>query len=172
MLVTSIFSFSHSVCKSSLFQGRENQRLIFRIKSRISFILSCTEWIILRSKSRTYTPITILSSVLWLLLVTTAQFFFLPEQHSYFGLAQTHHLSFYVILPLYHTIPTFHDPKRGIFWKHCWKRRKCWLTAFSPSPTMFSTPPIKKKNPIVTFILLSADPYNSIQSRICRLVKS
>ena len=22
--------------------------------------------------------------------------------------------------------------------KHCWKRRKCWLPAFSPYPTMFS----------------------------------
>ena len=22
--------------------------------------------------------------------------------------------------------------------KHCWKRRKCWLPAFSPFPTMFS----------------------------------
>ena len=22
--------------------------------------------------------------------------------------------------------------------KHCWKKRKCWLPAFSPFPTMFS----------------------------------
>ena len=29
-------------------------------------------------------------------------------------------------LTLYHTIPTFNDPEREGFWKHCGKRRKCW----------------------------------------------
>ena len=29
-------------------------------------------------------------------------------------------------LTLYHTIPTFNDPKEESFGKHCWKRRKCW----------------------------------------------
>ena len=28
----------------------------------------------------------------------------------------------------------------GMIRKHCGKRRKCWLPAFSPFPTMFSTP--------------------------------
>ena len=26
----------------------------------------------------------------------------------------------------------------GTLWEHCGKRRKCWLPAFSPFPTMFS----------------------------------
>ena len=29
-------------------------------------------------------------------------------------------------LTLYHTIPTFNDPSKEPFWKHCEKRRKCW----------------------------------------------
>ena len=42
-------------------------------------------------------------------------------------------------LTLYHTIPPFNNPKKKGFGKHCGKRRKCWLPAFSPFPTMFST---------------------------------
>ena len=42
-------------------------------------------------------------------------------------------------LTLYHTIPTFNDPEKEGFWKHCGKRRKCWYPAFSPFPAMFST---------------------------------
>ena len=33
-------------------------------------------------------------------------------------------------LTLYHTIPTFNDPREEGFGKHCGKRRKCWLSAF------------------------------------------
>ena len=40
---------------------------------------------------------------------------------------------------IYHTIPTFNDPKEENFGKHCGKRRKCWSPAFSPFPTVFST---------------------------------
>ena len=29
-------------------------------------------------------------------------------------------------LTLYHTIPTFNTSGKESFWKHCWKRRKCW----------------------------------------------
>ena len=29
-------------------------------------------------------------------------------------------------LPLYHTIPTFNDPKEGGFGKHCGKRINYW----------------------------------------------
>ena len=47
-------------------------------------------------------------------------------------------------LTLYHTIPTFNDPEKVAFWKHCGKRRKCWSPAFSPFPTMFSTLPHNK----------------------------
>ena len=39
---------------------------------------------------------------------------------------------------LYHTIPIFNNPKEEGFGKHCGKRRKCWLPAFSPFPTVFS----------------------------------
>ena len=33
----------------------------------------------------------------------------------------------------------FHEPERESFFKHCRKRRKCWLPAFPPFPTMFPT---------------------------------
>ena len=46
------------------------------------------------------------------------------------------------------------------FSKHCGKRRKCWLPAFSPFPTLFST--LSKIEIIiyVTIILLSANAFN------------
>ena len=44
-----------------------------------------------------------------------------------------------LLFNFYHTIPTFNDPKEEGFGKHCGKRRKCWLLAFSPFPTVFST---------------------------------
>ena len=44
-------------------------------------------------------------------------------------------------LTLYHTIPTFNDLENESFSKHCGKRRKCWLPAFSPFPTMLSALP-------------------------------
>ena len=37
-----------------------------------------------------------------------------------------------------HTMMTFDALKERAFWKHCGKRRKCWLPAFSSFPTMFS----------------------------------
>ena len=64
-------------------------------------------------------------------------------------------LPFLVINPLsndkildWYKLKTFADDKvnvteklKFVFWKdrkHCGKRRKCWLPAFSPFPTMFS----------------------------------
>ena len=41
-------------------------------------------------------------------------------------------------LILYHIFPTFNDPDKEDFRKHCGKRRKCWEPAISPFPTMFS----------------------------------
>ena len=38
------------------------------------------------------------------------------------------------------TVLTLNSPWKECFLKHCGKRRKCWLPAFSPLPTMFSTP--------------------------------
>ena len=42
------------------------------------------------------------------------------------------------------TISTSNNPERGFFRKHSGKTRKCWLPAFSPFPTMFSTLPKTK----------------------------
>ena len=42
-------------------------------------------------------------------------------------------------LSLYLTMLTVKDTEKEAFGKHCWKRRKCWIPACSPSPTMFST---------------------------------
>ena len=44
---------------------------------------------------------------------------------------------------LYQTIPGFNDPRKETFGKHCGKRRKCRLPAFSPFPTMFSISSMK-----------------------------
>ena len=47
---------------------------------------------------------------------------------------------FKAFLTLYQTIPTFNTPEKRSFLKNnCGKRRKCFLAAFSPFPTMFST---------------------------------
>ena len=67
-------------------------------------------------------------------------------------------------LTLYHTILSFNDPEKEDFWKHCGKRRKCWSSAFSPFPTMFSTRPKTNFSFWVTFILLSANAFNLGQS--------
>ena len=49
-------------------------------------------------------------------------------------------------LTLYHTIPTFNNPKEEGFGKHCGKSRKCWKPAFSTFPTVFSTTLSKREN--------------------------
>ena len=41
-------------------------------------------------------------------------------------------------LSLYLTIATVKDNEKKDFGKHCSKRRKCWIPAFSPFPTMLS----------------------------------
>ena len=41
-------------------------------------------------------------------------------------------------LSLYLTIATVKDNEKEDFGKHCWKRRKYWIPAFSPFPTMLS----------------------------------
>ena len=49
-------------------------------------------------------------------------------------------------LTLYHKVKTFIDPEKEAFWKHCWKRSKCWKPALS-FPKMFST--LSKKNCLI-----------------------
>ena len=66
----------------------------------------------------------------------------------------------------YHTIPTFNTSGKENFWKHCEKRRKCWLAAFSLFLTMFPTLPKTNFNFSVIFILLSAYVYILDQSKI------
>ena len=68
-------------------------------------------------------------------------------------------------LTLYHTVPTFKYPEERAFGKHCGKRRKCWLPAFSPFPTMFSF--LSKTELIsIEFVLLSANAFNLDKSKI------
>ena len=66
-------------------------------------------------------------------------------------------------LTLYHTIPTLKDPEGEAFYKHGGKRRKCWLPAFSPFPTMFSTLSRRKMLILATFDVLSANTLNLVQ---------
>ena len=37
-------------------------------------------------------------------------------------------------------IKNFKNHVYKVFWKHCWKRRKCWQPAFPPFPMMFFHP--------------------------------
>ena len=62
-------------------------------------------------------------------------------------------------LTLYQMIPT-----SSAFWKHCGKRRKCWLPAFSPFPT-FST--LSKLKFTFTFSWLSSNALSLDQSKFC-----
>ena len=41
-------------------------------------------------------------------------------------------------LILYLTFATVKESEKEDFGKHCWKRGKCWIPAFSPFPTMLS----------------------------------
>ena len=42
-------------------------------------------------------------------------------------------------LSLYLTMATVKDTEKEAFGEHCWKRRRCWIPAFSPFQTMLST---------------------------------
>ena len=74
-------------------------------------------------------------------------------------------LSFGKELTLYHTIPTFDNPKEGGFGKHCGKRRKCWFPAFSPFPTVFSTLSKGEIRITATFNLPSTTALNLVLSK-------
>ena len=68
-------------------------------------------------------------------------------------------------LTLYHTIPTFNNPKEEAFGKHCGKRRKCWKPAFSPFPTVFSTLEQSKIIILTMFNLSSANAFTMVTSK-------
>ena len=52
------------------------------------------------------------------------------------------------------------------FWKHCGRRRKCWLLAFSPFPTMFCTLSNTNFNFWVTIVWSSTTSLYFYQSKI------
>ena len=73
-------------------------------------------------------------------------------------------------LILYHTMPCFNGPLKEAFWKHCEKRRKCWLPAFSPFP-MFFTLPINNFKFWVTFFFYRLQMLpNWISLKFCHLL--
>ena len=69
-------------------------------------------------------------------------------------------------LTLYHTILTFNDPEKEGFCKHCGKRRKCWLPAFSPFPAIISTLTKTEIFILATLNLSSANALNLDHSKI------
>ena len=69
-------------------------------------------------------------------------------------------------LTLSHTITTFNDPAEGPYGRHCGEKRKRWIQAFSPFPTMLSTIPWTNLKFSVTIILSSANALNLDQSKI------
>ena len=61
-------------------------------------------------------------------------------QHEFFFNIKELEVNFSNISILYHTVMIFDAPKEKAFRKHCGRRRKCWLPAFSPFSIMFSIP--------------------------------
>ena len=103
-------------------------------------------------------------------------YFFLPHKRKFlsffsrplngFSLFECEILSLVKDLSFYHTVPNFNDPKEEGFRKLCWKRRRRWLPAFSPSRIAFSTPSKREIIILATFNLLSACALNLISSKI------
>ena len=62
-------------------------------------------------------------------------------------------------LTLYHAVLTFNNPEKGGVKIYFWKRRKCWIAAFSPCPKMFSTLPKTSYNFLFPFIVSSASAF-------------
>ena len=69
----------------------------------------------------------------------------------------------FLSLTLYHTIQIFHDPEEEVFWGHCGRGRK---SAFSSSPTVFSTLSKSDFNIWVGLVLSSANALYLDGSRI------
>ena len=69
------------------------------------------------------------------------------------------------VLTLYHTIPSFNDPKEEAFGKHCGKRRKCWQPAFSSFPSVFSN--LLQREIVILAILhlSSANAFSLVMSK-------
>ena len=63
--------------------------------------------------------------------------------------------------------PSFNDPDKDGFWTHCGKKRKCWWSAFSFFPTVFSTLSDAVSIIWTTCNLLSANAVNLHKSEIC-----
>ena len=163
LLVTSIFPFSHNVSKKSL-PGSLTLRTVWY------------SWLVVLGFNATLTA-KVISWRSVTLSHTSTNTTFLPKATDYFS----HMLlqrwegkirrkeSVWYRINFYYTIPTFNNPVYRAFWKHCWKRKKYWLSANILGkyfPTIFSTLPQTNFNFSVTFILSSANAFNLDQSKI------
>ena len=76
--------------------------------------------------------------------------------------------SFFSCLTLYHTIPTYNDPRviMTLLKTLREKEKNCCLSAFSRFPTMFSNLPTTNFNFLVILILSSANTLNWDKSEI------
>ena len=62
-------------------------------------------------------------SVIYERLIVTHMF---VRQNGFCGPVDIGWIAWYNAWTVYHTVPTFNDPGKEAFWKHCQKRRKCW----------------------------------------------
>ena len=90
----------------------------------------------------------------------------LPRLAHFFSWMNESYQHFCIGLTLYHLIPTFIDSDKEAFWKYCGKKRKCWLPAFPPFPTMFSTLPETQITIWPTFKMSSANALKLDWSKI------
>ena len=101
LLVTSNFPFSHSVFKRLTSQGRQKVSL-------------CGNGLT-KNPIKMKNPKGIPKNAL-----------IISHQFLFFFIFLLILKIFKCVLTLYHTIPTFNDPKEEDFGKDCGKRRKCW----------------------------------------------
>ena len=67
-------------------------------------------------------------------------------------------------LTLYHTVPTFNDPKEEGLGKHCGKRKKCWQPTFSSFTLEFSNLSKREIFILAMFNMLSANAFSLVTS--------
>ena len=93
--------------------------------------------------------------------------------------AELHNHGFYIAeekslsLPCH---PDFNCPVEEGFRKHCGKRRKCWLPAFSPFPAVFSTLSNSEKSAFYQYLIYHMQklPFPTVFSKdvYCRQEKT
>ena len=151
LLVTSNFSFSHSVFKRLVLQTYKNQGLFgkgFMYTGRFIHI-SCSSWNVNKMMRFIVERKT-----------TIKNFKTKLQQSVLFTITLTHS----------HTMTPFDAPRKQVFWKHCGKRRNCSKWAISPFPTVFSTH-LEKFLPFSSSLKLSsANSFSLEESKIWCLV--